>query len=178
VDFPDRNSPSASPVKGYVPADSTARKSASHLGLIPVDSLFSPVKKVHYQVEKTPARGQILDYDKAHADQWKPMARSHDNASAYAARSSLQGQCRLQVFMQCEEPGEDEPTGEADKPESGLQSGAAHEGGRAGNGVGAFAPRMHLHRNTGQTIVLTSAICSRKDGSGNAAPPNFGRASR
>ena len=48
--------------KGYVPADRN-RPEDSPIGLIPVDSLFSPVKKVSYKVENT-REGQILDYDK------------------------------------------------------------------------------------------------------------------
>jgi DNA-directed RNA polymerase subunit alpha len=48
--------------KGYVPAERNRPKDAP-IGLIPVDSLFSPVKKVSYKVENT-REGQILDYDK------------------------------------------------------------------------------------------------------------------
>jgi len=48
--------------KGYVPADRNRPEDAP-IGLIPVDSLFSPVKKVSYKVENT-REGQILDYDK------------------------------------------------------------------------------------------------------------------
>ena len=48
--------------KGYVPADRNRPEDAP-IGLIPVDSLYSPVKKVSYQVENT-REGQVLDYDK------------------------------------------------------------------------------------------------------------------
>ena len=48
--------------KGYIPADRNRSEDAP-IGLIPVDSLYSPVKKVSYRVENTRA-GQILDYDK------------------------------------------------------------------------------------------------------------------
>ena len=48
--------------KGYVAADRNRPEDAP-IGLIPVDSLYSPVKKVSYRVENT-REGQILDYDK------------------------------------------------------------------------------------------------------------------
>ena len=48
--------------KGYVPAERNRAEDAP-IGLIPVDSLYSPVKKVSYRIENT-REGQILDYDK------------------------------------------------------------------------------------------------------------------
>ena len=48
--------------KGYVPAERNRPEDAP-IGLIPVDSLYSPVKKVSYRVENT-REGQVLDYDK------------------------------------------------------------------------------------------------------------------
>ncbi|MDF2965568.1 MAG: rpoA [Rickettsiaceae bacterium] len=48
--------------KGYVPAAS-ARDKDLPLGVIPIDALFSPVKKVAYKVENTRI-GQVTDYDK------------------------------------------------------------------------------------------------------------------
>jgi len=45
--------------KGYVTADRN-RPEDGPIGLIPVDSLYSPVKKVSYRVENT-REGQVLD---------------------------------------------------------------------------------------------------------------------
>ena len=87
--------------KGYVPADRTRPEDAP-IGLIPVDSLFSPVKKVSYKVENT-REGQILDYDKLTLTVETNGAVTPDNAVAYAARI-LQDQ--LQVFINFEEPRE------------------------------------------------------------------------
>jgi len=87
--------------KGYVPADRNRPEDAP-IGLIPVDSLFSPVKKVSYKVENT-REGQILDYDKLTMSVETNGAVSPDNAVAYAARI-LQDQ--LQVFINFEEPKE------------------------------------------------------------------------
>ncbi len=48
--------------KGYVAAERNRSEDAP-IGLVPVDSIYSPVKKVSYRVENT-REGQILDYDK------------------------------------------------------------------------------------------------------------------
>jgi len=48
--------------KGYIPA-SQMRKESDPIGLIPIDALFSPIKKVFYKVENTRV-GQVTDYDK------------------------------------------------------------------------------------------------------------------
>jgi DNA-directed RNA polymerase subunit alpha len=87
--------------KGYVPADRN-RPEDAQIGLIPVDSLFSPVKKVSYKVENT-REGQILDYDKLTMTVETNGAVTPDNAVAYSARI-LQDQ--LQVFINFEEPRE------------------------------------------------------------------------
>jgi len=85
--------------KGYVPADRNRPEDAP-IGLIPVDSLFSPVKKVSYKVENT-REGQILDYDKLTMTIETNGAVTPDDSVAYAARI-LQDQ--LNVFVNFEEP--------------------------------------------------------------------------
>src|SRR6202171_111800 len=70
------------------------------IGLIPLASLFSPVRKVSYKVENT-REGQILDYDKLTMTIETNGAISPDDAVAYAARI-LQDQ--LNVFVNFEEP--------------------------------------------------------------------------
>ncbi|MEL6748025.1 MAG: DNA-directed RNA polymerase subunit alpha, partial [Pseudomonadota bacterium] len=52
--------------KGYVPADRN-RPDDAPIGLIPIDSIFSPVKTVSFKVEDT-REGQVLDYDKLTLD--------------------------------------------------------------------------------------------------------------
>jgi DNA-directed RNA polymerase subunit alpha len=96
--------------KGYVPADRNRPEDAP-IGLIPVDSLYSPVKKVSYRVENT-REGQILDYDKLTMQIETNGAVSPEDALAYAARI-LQDQ--LQVFITFDEP-KKKQDGEA-KPE-------------------------------------------------------------
>ncbi len=89
--------------KGYVPADRNRAEDAP-IGLIPVDSLYSPVRKVSYRVENTRA-GQILDYDKLTMSIETNGGLSPEDAVAYAARI-LQDQ--LNVFVNFEEPKREE----------------------------------------------------------------------
>src|SRR6202162_5162927 len=93
--------------KGYVPTERNRPEDAP-IGLIPVDSLYSPVRKVSYRVENT-REGQILDYDKLTMQIETNGALSPDDAVAYAARI-LQDQ--LNVFVNFEEPRGKEPVGE------------------------------------------------------------------
>ena len=85
--------------KGYVPTERNRPEDAP-IGLIPVDSLYSPVRKVSYKVENT-REGQILDYDKLTLPIETNGAVTPDDALAYAARI-LQDQ--LNVFVNFEEP--------------------------------------------------------------------------
>ena len=85
--------------KGYVPADRNRPEDAP-IGLIPVDSLYSPVKKVSYKVENT-REGQILDYDKLTMQVETDGSVKAEDAVALAARI-LQDQ--LAVFINFEEP--------------------------------------------------------------------------
>jgi DNA-directed RNA polymerase subunit alpha len=89
--------------KGYVPADRNRAEDAP-IGLIPVDSIFSPVKKVSYGVTNT-REGQILDYDKLTMTVETNGAISPEDAIAYSARI-LQDQ--LNVFVNFEEPRREE----------------------------------------------------------------------
>ena len=54
--------------RGYTPAD--ANKSENQpIGVIPIDSIYTPVSRVTYQVEKTRV-GQVANYDKLTLDVW------------------------------------------------------------------------------------------------------------
>ncbi len=85
--------------KGYVAATQNRPEDAP-IGLIPVDALFSPVRKVAYKVENTRV-GQVTDYDKLSMQVETNGALSPDDAVALAARI-LQDQ--LQLFINFEEP--------------------------------------------------------------------------
>jgi len=85
--------------KGYVPADRN-RPDDAPIGYIPVDALFSPVRRVSYKVDATRA-GESLDKDKLTLQVETNGAISPEDAVAYAARI-LQDQ--LTVFVNFEEP--------------------------------------------------------------------------
>jgi DNA-directed RNA polymerase subunit alpha len=85
--------------KGYVPADHN-RPDDAPIGFIPVDALFSPVRRVSYKVDATRA-GESLDKDKLTLQVETNGAITPEDAVAYAARI-LQDQ--LTVFVNFEEP--------------------------------------------------------------------------
>lgn len=89
--------------KGYVPSERNRPEDAP-IGLIPVDSVFSPVRKVSYRVENT-REGQILDYDKLTMTIETNGALSPEDAVAYAARII---QDQLSIFVNFEEPRKEE----------------------------------------------------------------------
>ena len=85
--------------KGYVAAERN-RPDDAPIGLIAIDSIYSPVRRVAYRVENT-REGQVLDYDKLILEVETNGALRPEDAVAYAARI-LQDQ--LQVFITFEEP--------------------------------------------------------------------------
>jgi DNA-directed RNA polymerase subunit alpha len=85
--------------KGYVPA-SQNRPDDAPIGLIPVDSLYSPVRRVSYKVDNSRV-GQVTDYDKLSMQVETNGAVTPEDAVALAARI-LQDQ--LQLFINFEEP--------------------------------------------------------------------------
>ena len=85
--------------KGYVSAEKNRPEDAP-IGLIAVDALYSPVKRVAYRVEPT-RQGQSLDYDKLVLEIETNGAVTPVDAVAYAARI-LQDQ--LNIFITFEEP--------------------------------------------------------------------------
>ncbi|MEM8799015.1 MAG: DNA-directed RNA polymerase subunit alpha [Pseudomonadota bacterium] len=97
--------------KGYVPAAQN-RPADAPIGLIPIDALYSPVRKVAYKVEAT-REGQKLDYDKLILNIETDGTMTADDAVAYAARI-LQDQ--LQLFINFEEPERREVEPEDDEP--------------------------------------------------------------
>ena len=99
--------------RGYVPAERNKDPNMA-IGWVPIDSLFSPVRKVNYTV--TNARvGQITDYDKLTLEVWTNGAVRPRDAVAYAAKILKE---QLQIFINFQE--EDEavstPTTETSAP--------------------------------------------------------------
>jgi len=84
--------------RGYVPAERNKDENAP-VGTIPIDAIFSPIRKVNYTV--TNARvGQRTDYDRLNMEVWTDGSVRPEDALAYAARI-LQDQ--LAIFVNFEE---------------------------------------------------------------------------
>jgi DNA-directed RNA polymerase subunit alpha len=84
--------------KGYVPAERN-RDEKAPVGTIPIDAIFSPIKKVNFAV--TNARvGQITDYDKLTLDVYTDGSVRPDDAVAYAAKILKE---QLQIFINFDE---------------------------------------------------------------------------
>lgn len=75
---------SASNGRGYVPAERN-KETGQPLGVIPMDSLFSPIKRVNYRVEDTRV-GQHTDYDKLTIEVWTDGSIRPDEAISLGAK--------------------------------------------------------------------------------------------
>ena len=88
--------------RGYVPAERN-KEEGQPIGTIPMDSIFSPIKKVNYAV--TNARvGQITDYDKLILEVWTDGSLNPEEAVAHSAKI-LKDQ--LSIFITFEEEEEE-----------------------------------------------------------------------
>jgi DNA-directed RNA polymerase subunit alpha len=88
--------------RGYVSAERN-KEEGQPIGTIPMDAIFSPIKKVNYTV--TNARvGQITDYDKLILEVWTDGSLNPEEAVAHAAKI-LKDQ--LSIFITFEEEEEE-----------------------------------------------------------------------
>jgi DNA-directed RNA polymerase subunit alpha len=89
--------------RGYFPAERNKEEDQS-IGTLPMDAIFSPIKKVNYTV--TNARvGQITDYDKLTLEVWTDGSLNPEEAVAHSAKI-LKDQ--LSIFITFEEEEEEE----------------------------------------------------------------------
>jgi DNA-directed RNA polymerase subunit alpha len=102
--------------RGYVPADRN-KTPTMPIGTIPIDALFSPIRKVNYIVQNARV-GQVTDYDKLTLEVWTNGSVSPADAVAFAAKI-LKEQLSIWVnFEESEETsyptqvGDDEPLNE------------------------------------------------------------------
>ena len=70
--------------RGYVPAERN-KKPGQPIGIIPVDSIFSPVRRVNFHVEDTRV-GQRTDYDKLTLEIWTNGTIKPDEAASLGAK--------------------------------------------------------------------------------------------
>ncbi|OIO36425.1 MAG: DNA-directed RNA polymerase subunit alpha [Candidatus Omnitrophica bacterium CG1_02_46_14] len=80
--------------RGYVPADRN-KKEGQPIGVIAIDSIFTPVKRVNFHVEDTRV-GQMTDYDKLIIEVWTNGSISPKDAMLYASNIL---QRHLDVFV-------------------------------------------------------------------------------
>jgi len=84
--------------RGYVSAERN-KKEGQAIDVIPIDSLFSPVRKVNYQIEDTRV-GQATDYNRLILEVWTDGSILPQDAVAYAAKILKD---HLTIFINFEE---------------------------------------------------------------------------
>ena len=96
--------------KGYVRAEMN-KTDDMPIGVIPIDSVFSPVQRANYTV--TPARvGRATDFDRLNLEVWTDGSVAPIDAVAYAAKILKE---QLTIFINFEEPVE-APVALAEEP--------------------------------------------------------------
>ncbi len=96
--------------RGYVSADRN-KQNPMPIGVIPVDSIYTPVRKMNYVVEDTRV-GQATDYDKLVLDVWTNGSINPEEAIGMAAKILTE---QLSIFTRLT----DEPTQQmAQEPEA------------------------------------------------------------
>ncbi len=105
--------------RGYVPAELNKREDKT-VGVIPIDSIFTPIRKVNYSVENTRV-GQRTDYDKLIMEIWTNGAISPKDALLYASNIL---QRHLDIFVNFGQLPEDIAE---EEPEMTKEEGALYE---------------------------------------------------
>jgi DNA-directed RNA polymerase subunit alpha len=94
------------PGRGYVPAERN-KEEGLPIGVIAVDSIYSPVKRVNFQVENARV-GRVTDYDKLTMEIWTDGSISPRDALSEAASILRE---HVDIFIHPEELGETKPDG-------------------------------------------------------------------
>jgi len=98
--------------KGYVPADMNKRED-DPVGTIPIDAVFSPIKRVNYVVGNARV-GQRTDYDKLSLEVWTDGSVVPEDAVAFAAKILKE---QMNIFINFDEAAEPEPEPEGQEEE-------------------------------------------------------------
>ena len=104
--------------RGYVSADKN-KNPQMPIGVIPVDSIYTPIRKVNYTVEDTRV-GQVTDYDKLTLEVWSNGSVLPDEAISMAAKI-LRDQLELFVGLTDQTMPITFPDPEDDKKEKVLE---------------------------------------------------------
>ncbi|MFU0799764.1 MAG: DNA-directed RNA polymerase subunit alpha [Xylanivirga thermophila] len=70
--------------RGYVPSEKN-KNPGQPIGIIPVDSIFTPIRRVNFNIEDTRV-GQVTDYDKLTLEVWTNGTIKPDEATSLAAK--------------------------------------------------------------------------------------------
>jgi DNA-directed RNA polymerase subunit alpha len=89
--------------RGYISSD-VNKENTETIGVIPIDSIFSPIEKVNVKIEDTRV-AQRTDYDKLILEIWTDGSISPDDALAYAAKIVKD---HMSIFINFEEEQEEE----------------------------------------------------------------------
>ena len=98
--------------RGYVPADKN-KKPDDTIGVIPIDSIFSPVQRVNYTVQDTRV-GNVTDYDKLILEVWTDGSMRPEEAVSKAAGILVM---HLKLFQNMDGIPEEEEVEETTFPE-------------------------------------------------------------
>ncbi len=107
--------------RGYLPAEELRAQAHWPAGFMPVDALFSPVIKVHYDVENARV-GQITDYDRLIVEIWTDGSTHPADAVTRSAKLLRES---LSIFIPQEELAEPQAPGYAPDGESVSADGGA-----------------------------------------------------
>ncbi len=84
---------------GYLPADKSRDENAP-IGTIPIDAIFSPIKRVNFNVNYARV-GQMTDYERLTLEVWTDGSIAPEDAIAFAAKI-LQNQLKLFINFEDE----------------------------------------------------------------------------
>lgn len=98
--------------KGYALAESN-KDEEEPIGTIPIDAVFSPIKKVTY-VRGNARVGQVTDYDRLTLEIWTDGSITPEDAVAYAAKIMKE---QMTIFINFDENVEPEPEKKKEKAE-------------------------------------------------------------
>ncbi|MBI4348920.1 MAG: DNA-directed RNA polymerase subunit alpha, partial [Elusimicrobia bacterium] len=139
--------------RGYIPAEELRAQAHWPAGFLPVDALFSPVVKVHYDVENARV-GQITDYDRLILEIWTDGSITPADALIKAAKLLRES---LNIFIPESELAQEQAPAEGEyAAQPGLEGGVVGGEGDGGGGVALDAKLRELLNQPVEMIELSS----------------------
>ncbi|MCX5787012.1 MAG: DNA-directed RNA polymerase subunit alpha [Elusimicrobia bacterium] len=141
--------------RGYIPAEELRAQAHWPAGFLPVDALFSPVIKVHYDVENARV-GQITDYDRLILEIWTDGSLSPADAMIKAAKLLRES---LNIFIPESELAQEAPPADGTEyaPQPGVEGDVlSAPGADVAGGVALDAKLRELLNQPVEMIELSS----------------------